>query len=119
MKRLLSALALSAFSAAAVPALAADTDTAASAAASSNEGVIICRVAKGDEKPNARIMIAATTLVCKPIDSKVSIRMIGKVKTRSVRQMGPNLAGTLTPGQMDAAWHKYLDSMFNIVPNLP
>ncbi|GAC1539532.1 MAG: hypothetical protein NVS2B17_14910 [Candidatus Velthaea sp.] len=116
MNRLVSALALAVFAGVASPALAADATTTP---ASSNEGVIVCRVAQSGEKPNARMMVADTTLICKPIDSKVSIRMIGRVKTKSVRQMGPVVSSALTPAQMDAAWHTYLNKIMDIAPNLP
>ena len=116
MKRVLFALSFCALVTGASPAFAAETNTVS---ASPNEGVIVCRVAKTGEIANARMMVANTTLICKPIDSHVSVRMIGKVKTKSVTQMGPVLSAALTPAQMDAAWHAYLNSLFNIVPNLP
>lgn len=94
-----------------MPAFAADSNTNSSA---SNYGVIVCRVANTGEKANARMMVQDTTLVCKPVDSQVSMQVIGKVKTKSIESMGPQLSDALTPAQIDAAWHQYMDKMFMI-----
>ncbi len=83
-------------------------------AASSNEGTLICRVTQSGEAANAKMIGAPTTLVCKPLDPGVTLKTIGTVKSRSVREMGPDLTGALTPAQVDAAWKKHVEAMIQI-----
>ena len=92
---------------------AADSDDAMTAA-TSNYGVVVCRVARPNEKINARMVNRPTSLVCKPIDPAGSMATIANVKAKSPERLGPNLSGTLSPLQVDRAWRRYLDKTFMI-----
>ncbi len=92
---------------------AADSE-ASMTAATSNCGVVICGVPKGDEKSNARMVNRSTSLVCKPIDPAGDMSTLATVKAMRPEQLGPDLSRALSPQQIDHAWRRYLDQTFMI-----
>jgi len=78
----------------------------------------VCRLAVAGENSNARMTRNSDSLLtCAPISIAVkmsngSLHTIGHVTTKA--PSGPDLSQALTPGQVNDAWVKYIESTFHV-----